>query len=153
MVALKKSFPQAEFFSFSNGVDKSEDDKATDHLLRRKDKSPNLRGLEEAGFKPFSSFDPKNFDICVFVSAGKVRLPYGIAKLAKKSIGMGLFFKEELTGLNLVLPACSTYEKAGTFVNQQGKKQCFAAAVQPVGMSRPLENILSALSDGARKVG
>ena len=153
VVALKKSFPQGEFFSFSNGVDKSAEDKATDHLLRRKDKSPNLRGLEEAGFKPFSSFDPKNFDLCVFVSAGKVRLPYGIAKLAKKSIGMGLFFKEEITGLNLLLPACSTYEKAGTFVNQQGKKQCFAAAVQPVGMSRPLENILSALSDGARKVG
>jgi NADH-quinone oxidoreductase subunit G len=153
VATLKKAFPQGEFFSYSSGVEKSADDKATDHLLRRKDKSPNLRGLEAARFKPFSAFDPKKYDLAIFVSAGKVRLPYGIAKLAKKSIAMGVFMKEELLGLQVLLPACSTYEKAGSFINQKGLTQSFTATVQPVGMSRPLENILAALQESARKVG
>ena len=146
---LKKAFPDAEFFSYSPTVDATSEDKALDHLLRRADKSPNLKGLEELGFKPSSQFDPKKFDLCVFVSAGKVRPPYGLAKLAKKAVGLGLFLKEELMGFTFVLPGPSTYEKAGTFVNHQGKKQSFVASIPPVGMSRPIGSLVSALSQRA----
>src|SRR5205085_3583545 len=69
-----------------------------DHLLRRLDHSPNLKGLEGLGFKPYKSFDPRKYDLVVFVSAGKVRPPYGLAKLAKKAVGLGVFLKEEQIG-------------------------------------------------------
>ncbi len=150
--ALKKAFPSAEFFAYSATVAKSSEDEAIDHLLRRKDKSPNLKGLEEAGFKSASAFDPKKYDLCVFVSAGKVRPPYGLAKQAKKSIGLGVFLKEELLGYSFILPGPSTYEKSGTFVNYKGMKQSFHAAIPPVGMARPLDMLLGALLEVPRKV-
>jgi NADH-quinone oxidoreductase subunit G len=151
--AIKRFYPKAELFSYSPSVDKSSDDKAIDHLLRRKDKSPNMKGLEEHDCKPFSQFSPEKYDLCVIVSAGKVRPPYGLAKLAKRAVGIGVFMKEELLGYQMVLPALSTLEKDGTFVNYKGIKQSFKAAVPPVGMSRPLENILGMINENARKVG
>jgi NADH-quinone oxidoreductase subunit G len=150
---LKKSFASASFYSYSPTADKSSDDAALDHLLRRKDKSPNLRGLEAAGFKSASSFDPKKYDLCFFVSAGKVRPPYGLAKHAKKAVAMGLFLKEELLGYQFVLPGPSTYEKAGSFVNFKGIQQSFHPAIPPVGMSRSLESVVGALLETSRKVG
>ncbi len=150
---LKKSFPKAEFFAYSPTVANSTDDQALDHLVRRKDKSPNLKGLEALGFHSASGFDPRKYDLSVFVSAGKVRPPYGLAKHAKKAIAMGLFLKEELLGYSLVLPGPSTYEKSGTFVNFKGMKQAFKAAIQPLGMARPLAMIVSALQEASRKVG
>ncbi len=150
--ALQKAYPAAEFFSYSPTVMASSEDQPLDHLLRRKDKSPNLKGLEAAGFKAYSGFDPKKYDLCFFVSAGKVRPPYGLAKLAKKAIGLGLFLKEELSGYQFILPGPSTYEKAGTFVNFKGMKQSFKPSIAPVGMSRPLEMLLSALLEAPRKV-
>jgi NADH-quinone oxidoreductase subunit G len=150
---LKKSFPNASFYSYSPTVDKSSEDEAIDHLLRRKDKSPNLKGLEAAGFQPASAFDPKKFDLCFFVSAGKVRPPYGLAKQAKNAIAMGLFLKEELLGYQFVLPGPSTYEKAGSFVNHKGMQQSFHSAIPPVGMSRSLASVIGALLETSRKVG
>ncbi|WP_305808344.1 hypothetical protein, partial [Staphylococcus epidermidis] len=88
---LQKAFDKAEFFSYSPTVETSAEDKPIDHLLRRADKSPNLKGLESLGFKPYKSFDPKKYDLVFFVSAGKVRPPYGLAKLAKKAVGLGVF--------------------------------------------------------------
>ncbi|MGZ6289044.1 MAG: 2Fe-2S iron-sulfur cluster-binding protein [Bdellovibrionota bacterium] len=149
---LKKAFPNASFYSYSPTVNSSSEDKAMDHLLRRKDKSPNLKGLEAVGFKPASEFDPAKFDLCFFVSAGKVRPPYGLAKKAKKAVALGLFLKEELLGYHFVLPGPSTYEKAGTFVNYQGIQQTFQSVIQPVGMSRPLASLIGALIESSRKV-
>jgi NADH-quinone oxidoreductase subunit G len=150
--ALKKAFPNAQFYAYSPTVDSSTDDKAIDHLLRRKDKSPNLKGLEAVGFQKASAFDPAKYDLCVFVSAGKVRPPYGLAKKAKKAIALGLFLKEELLGYQFVLPGPSTYEKAGTFVNFQGKQQSFQPVIPPVGMARPLANVIGTLTQSAQKV-
>jgi len=150
---LKSHFNKAQFFSYSPSVQSSSEDAAIDHLLRRKDKSPNLRGLETMGFKESKQYRPSEFDLTVFVSAGKVRPPYGLAKLAKNAIGIGVFLKEELAGYSMVLPGLSTYEKSGTFMNHIGMKQFFRAAIQPLGMSRPLAALLGAIVETSRKVG
>jgi NADH-quinone oxidoreductase subunit G len=150
--ALQKAFPKGEFYSYSPSEMASSEDKALDHLLRRKDKSANLKGLEALSFKPYSAFDPKKYDLVFFVSAGKVRPPYGLAKLAKKAIGIGVFLKEELLGYQFILPGASTYEKAGTFVNFKGMKQSFKPSIPPVGMSRSLESVIGALLEAPRKV-
>lgn len=151
---LKKEFAEgAEFFSYSPTVNKSSEDEALDHLLRRKDKSPNMKGLEDSGFSPASQFDPKKFDLVIFVSAGKVRIPYGLAQLAKNSVAIGVFMKEESLGYDLVLPGFSTLEKSGSFVNHDGIRQSFEAAIPPIGHSKPLAEILNALFEvSSRKV-
>lgn len=153
VATLKGALKNAEFYSYSPSVLATAEDKAIDHLLRRKDKSPNLKGLEQSGLKPYSAFDPKKFDLCVFVSGGKVRPPYGLAKLAKASIGLGVFLKEELFGYHFILPGLTTLEKAGTFVNHQGKAQSFQAAIMPLGLSRPIENTIAKLLESPRRVG
>ncbi len=153
VAAMKKYLPQAKLFSFSPTCDASSQDKAIDHLLRRSDKSPNLKGMEEAGLAPFSRFQPKDFDLVLVVSAGKVRAPWGIAGLAKTAVAMGVFMKEDLSGFRMVLPGLATLEKAGSFVNHQGVKQTFPAAVMPAGMSRPIESVLQSLAAEPRKVG
>lgn len=152
--ALKAHFPQAKFYSYSPSVDAAQEDEALDHLLRRKDKSPNLKGLEALGFAAFSGFDPANYDACIFVSGGKVRIPYGLAAQAKRAIGIGLFLKEELAGFELILPGLSTLEKSGSFTNHDGLVQEFKTAIQPNGFARPLEKILQGLvANQSRKVG
>jgi NADH-quinone oxidoreductase subunit G len=147
---LQKAFDKAEFFSYSPTVETSAEDKPIDHLLRRADKSPNLKGLESLGFKPYKSFDPKKYDLVFFVSAGKVRPPYGLAKLAKKAVGLGVFLKEELLGYSFILPGASTYEKRGTFVNWKGMKQSFQPSIPPVGMSRPVESLVAGLLEASK---
>ncbi|MCO5141875.1 MAG: 2Fe-2S iron-sulfur cluster-binding protein [Oligoflexia bacterium] len=149
---LKTHFSSANFYSYSPSVEKTSEDKAVDHLIRRKDKSPNLKGLEESGLRPFSELKSGS-DLLIFFNAGKVRVPYGLAKLAKNAIAIGVAMKEDLNGWNYVLPSLSTYEKSGTFVNHTGMKQKFAAAIAPVGLSRPLNKILEALTKSDRKVG
>ncbi len=151
--AVKSAFGKADFFSYSPTVDASDEDEAIDHLLRRKDKSANLKGLEKEGLKPFSAIKPKNYDLLVVVSAGKVRVPYGLAGMTKESLGIGVFMKEDIHGFTHILPSLSTYEKSGSFINFDGKSQKFTAAIPPVGSSRPLQNILNSLTGGDRRVG
>ena len=84
------------------------------------------------------------------MSGGKVRPPYGLAKLAKRSVGLGVFLKEELLGYSFVLPGASTYEKKGTFINHKGMKQSFQPSIPPVGMSRPLESLVAGLLEASK---
>jgi NADH-quinone oxidoreductase subunit G len=151
---LQAKFPKAAFYSYSPSVKKSSEDKPIDHLLRRLDKSPNLKGLESLNFKDASTFKPADYELTVFVSGGKVRPPYGLAAKAKKAIGIGVFMKEELLGLSWVIPGASSLEKSGTFINCDGISQSFRAAIPPIGLSRPLEMILQgAFEASPRKVG
>lgn len=145
---------KAELFSYSPTVDSSSEDEATDHLLRRKDKSPNLRGLEDKGYAAFSKFDPTKFDLVVYASGGKVRPPYGIAELSKSAVGIGVFLKEEVAGYDLILPGPSWLEKEGSYTNYEGKSQCFGQAIRPLGLAKPMALVFSKyLADSVRQVG
>ncbi|NUM89801.1 MAG: hypothetical protein HUU37_11400, partial [Bdellovibrionales bacterium] len=44
-------------------------------------------------------------------------------------------------------------EKTGTFINHQGMRQRFAAAVNPPGMCRPVEAAIQALVPHPRRAG
>lgn len=149
---IKDVFPAASYYAYSPSVSSSSEDQPLDHLLRRKDKSPNLKGLEETGFQKANSYNPKSYDLTIFVSAGKVRIPYGLANVAQASVGIGVFTKEESAGYDLILPGLSTLEKTGSFVNHDGIKQHFKAAVPVIGQGRSLSEVLGDLSEAGRKV-
>jgi predicted molibdopterin-dependent oxidoreductase YjgC len=57
-----------------------------------------------------------------------------------------LFLTETARLADVVLPACSYSEKAGTFTNSEGFVQKVRPGIEPVGDSRPDWEILSALS-------
>ena len=57
-----------------------------------------------------------------------------------------MFLTETAKRAHVVLPACSTMEKDGTFTNTEGHVQRVRQAIDPVGESRPDWEIFSALS-------
>ncbi|MGD9851882.1 MAG: NADH-quinone oxidoreductase subunit NuoG [Nitrospirales bacterium] len=57
-----------------------------------------------------------------------------------------MFMTETAQKAHVVLPACSSAEKDGTFTNTEGHIQAVRKAVEPVGESRPDWEIFSALS-------
>ncbi|WP_447973596.1 NADH-quinone oxidoreductase subunit NuoG [Nitrospira sp. Kam-Ns4a] len=57
-----------------------------------------------------------------------------------------LFLTETAARAHVVLPACSSAEKDGTFTNTEGHVQAIHQAIDPIGESRPDWEILSALS-------
>ena len=86
---LKSRFSGAELYSYSSSVNSSSEDEATDHLLRRKDKSPNLKGLESAGYQSFEKFNPESFDLVLFVSgAPYVRPMPNVTAVANEDLTM-----------------------------------------------------------------
>ncbi len=151
---LKSSLPKAELYSYSPSVDSSSEDKALDHLIRRKDKSPNLKGLEGRGYSAFSKFNPSKFNLVVYASGGKVRPPYGIAKLSETTVGLGVFLKEEVDGFDVILPGPSWLEKEGSFTNYDEINQHFGQAIRPIGLAKPMSVVLSKyLADSVWQAG
>ena len=126
------------------GVKTTADDAAIDSLLRRKSKTSNLHGIEKLGITPHGTM-PSGIDVTVVFRGGRARLP----EVGTSTIGIGVFFAEELRAFDVILPGLSFAEKNGTIVNFQGKEQQLKAAIPPVGISKPLNEILHAV-EGAK---
>ncbi|MBY0371190.1 (2Fe-2S)-binding protein [bacterium] len=124
------------------GVKTTADDTAIDSLLRRKSKTSNLHGMEKLGIAPFAG---GSADVTFVFRGGRAQLP----ELKGSAIGVGVFFADDLKAFDVVLPGLSFAEKDGTIVNFQGKEQRLKAAIPPVGISKPLKEILT-LWEGAR---
>ena len=121
-----------------------------DKLLISADRNPNVRGALVTGLVsalPAAQLTPLAADI----DAGKVKtvLSHGedlvaagltAAQLAKVSIiYVGTHANATSAAAKVVLPTLHTFEKAGTFVNQQFRIQKFAAAVPgPQGATNDL---------------
>ena len=60
------------------------------------------------------------------------------------------FYTQTAMASDVILPSCTAMEKAGTFTNIEGRVQRFSATVSPVGLSRPVWQIMS---DLAKKMG
>jgi NADH-quinone oxidoreductase subunit G len=137
---------ELEFRSINgtNEVKSSEDDEALDHLLRRKDKTPNTKGLESLGINPCEDEFEKKFDLAIVYRCGRALAPP--KKMAKTQVAWGLWTKEEIDEYELVVPGLSTAEKEGTFINCDGIVQRFEPAIKPCGKSKGVSGALLLLS-------
>jgi len=129
------------------------------------EKCPNRRGIElilkslggkQAKFEDFVAAAAKKEFAGVWVSGGypnKEWVPKELASAAGKIADAGVLiahdlFPNKLTdAADVVVPACPWTERAGSFMNQQGKIQPFEAAVVPLEGCQRDGQYLFALSD------
>ncbi len=129
-----------------------------DHLLLRRDKTPNARGAALVGLGAPNAGRVK--EILEDVSSGRVR---GLLVVGEDPIGDGLIPASDLRRLpalvaidwwksptveaaGVALPACGYGEWEGTLVNFEGRAQRCRAALKPQGETEPVWRILAALA-------
>jgi len=129
-----------------------------DHLLLRRDKTPNAKGAVLAGLGEPNAGRVK--EILEDVSAGRVR---GLLVVGEDPIGDGLIPAADLKRLpalvvidwwksptvevaGVALPACGYGEWEGVLVNFEGRAQRCRAALKPQGETEPAWRVLAALA-------
>ncbi len=127
----------------SEGLQGSQDDTGLDKLLRRRDKTPNTKGIEMLGLTPYDSAKDQGYDLAIYYRSGRATIP--AASLAGTEIAWGVFDKSEVQRFAAVLPGQGVLEKAGTYTNCDGVTQSFEAAVQSHGGCAPVKKVLDAL--------
>lgn len=124
-----------------------------DAILLRRERTPNVRGARLLGFDTeagLSAAVSGASNLWIFGSdpAGLVSLRDAPGPLEKVA-GAKILIAAHPTGLeplvDLVLPAASVFEKAGTYVNADGLVQAFEPVHQSCGEARPEWRILLAL--------
>jgi NADH-quinone oxidoreductase subunit G len=147
----KQSLSGAEIFHFgTEGTSSASEDGPADSLLKRKSKTSNLHGLEKLGIPAFKTL-PSGVETVVVVRGGRAVLPNLAA--AKSVVGIGVFFAGEIESMGALLPGLSFAEKDGTVVNFQGKEQRLRRALNPVGQSKALSEILMLWMHSGASVG
>jgi NADH dehydrogenase/NADH:ubiquinone oxidoreductase subunit G len=130
------------------GINKTSEDGSLDNILKMKSKTANLNGAEKLGLEPLIG-DAKA-DVVVVFRGGRATLP----KLdAKWSAGVGVFLREEASGLNAMLPGLAFTEKDGTVINHAGVEQRLTRAVRPKGSCKPVSEVLMVLLNTKSKAG
>lgn len=123
------SFPILSY-NGTNGVMNSKDDQAQDHLLMRKDKTSNTKGIEALGISAATLHHFSQFERIVFFRSGRTHIP---DFQRQKLVLWGVWSLDEVKRLGdkvqLVLPGLTTIEKSGSFINCDGIKQSFNSAV------------------------
>ena len=123
-------------------------------LALRKERAPNVRGAEAAGFgRDWAG------TVAQLRSAGLVLvLDESLDGVAAPPAGVpvvyvGTVLPKLARGASVVLPCANVAEEEGTFVNVAGLRQPYAQAKTPPGMARPavwiLDAVRSALGAGA----
>jgi predicted molibdopterin-dependent oxidoreductase YjgC len=135
-------------------------DEYEDDALMRGDRFPNRQGLAEI----FSSAEGETSLASILEGweKGELKLLYVIgddlpALLEPKEVSTippssGILVLQKSTSgpedehARMILPSAMFAEEEGSFVNFEGKRQCFGALISPYGESLPGEVILTRLS-------
>ncbi|MGE4232092.1 MAG: 2Fe-2S iron-sulfur cluster-binding protein [Bacteriovoracia bacterium] len=140
MSAIEK-FAESEFDSadvFHYGTEdhlEASDDKEEDKILRRTSKTANLHGAEKLELKGWA--EKGSYDSAIVFRGGRARVLLDLSKnVSGAVVGFGVFNVDSVTKYKMILPGLSFAEKAGTYVNWQGKEQKTQRAIQPIGESK-----------------
>ncbi len=148
---LKKAGVAVTLGSLTGAVITTEQDQPLDALLRRADKTGNLKGAENLGLKPISEQQSAKAEVLIAVTGGRVRVPASNGR----TVAIGVFRAQDTEKFSVTLPLAAFTEKDGTYVNFQGKAQKARRAVVPAGKSKMLGEVVMVLKNVqiAEKVG
>jgi NADH-quinone oxidoreductase subunit G len=137
-----KRFKDHAIYHFGTaGHHKASDDKAEDKILRRTSKTSNLHGAEKLGLKGWDGHG--KYESAIVFRGGRAQLPADLEKhVSGVVVGVGVFSEGAVDDYDAILPGLSYAEKSGTIVNWQGKEQKLGCALEPVGNSRALGDVL-----------
>lgn len=136
---LPKHLPSAQVFHYGTpGMTDSKQDADADRILKRKSKTANLHGLEKLGFKGFEKV-PAGCEVALVIRGGRAVVP---ALPGVKTVGIGVFQKEQAKQFSVILPGASFAEKDGTIVNFSGLEQKLNRVITPPGQSKLLPEVL-----------
>lgn len=145
---IEKNHPGAAIAHFGTpGVHFVKDDAPADKLLKRKSKTANLYGLEKLGIKPFTEV-VAGTQVVIVIRGGRAQLP-DLKSLP--AIGIGVFTKKQAPLFREILPGLSFAEKSGTVFNYEGREQRFNRAINSVGKSKALSEILMLMLHSKQK--
>jgi len=145
---LLKQINELYYYNGINGVNEPKDDLALDHLLRRKDKTPNTNGLQSLGISPIEDNQTLELDLVVYVRFGRAGFPKLLDR-AKKIIFIGVFDQQEIVKwgnkIISILPGLTSFEKKGSYTNCEQITQHFDMAIKHLGEGKPLGEIVTEL--------
>lgn len=145
LMQILPSFTSGEVIvrSWNGFVKGSADDEPIDGILRRKDKTPNSRGLEQLGLHPWHPVADGSFDVAIYFRGGRAMIP--TERMGRMEIAWGVFSSDEVARFAAVMPGLGTIEKAGTYTNCDGVTQSFEPAVKPQGSCFGVKKILDGM--------
>ncbi len=133
---VPRRWKDAPLFHFGTpGILSAKDDADEDQILKRKNKTANLHGLEKLGYPGFKELPPGTQAVVVF-GGGRAIVPRLSGVSA--TVGFGAFKKSQLGEFQVALPGLSFAEKDGTVINSQGHEQRYRRAILPLGQSKSL---------------
>lgn len=130
------------------GVQSSKDDLPLDKILRRRDRTPNTRGLESLGLYPYHPGGEGTFDLAIYFRSGRAAVP--AEPLAAVEVAWGIWNSEEAQRFAAVIPGLATLEKEGSYTNCEGLTQTFVPAVKAPGASASVRKVLEGLRSKAQ---
>lgn len=122
------------------GVQRSSDDAPLDSILRRRDRTPNTRGLEALGLEAYQPGKDGSFDLAIYFRSGRATVP--AQALAAVEVAWGIWSRAESERFAAVLPGLSTLEKDGSYTNCEGLTQTFTAAVKAPGAAASVRKVI-----------
>ncbi len=143
------AFGRSVTVHFHNGfIRSSGEDKKLDALLRMADKTPNTRGVEEAGLTPLANGEV-SADIVILFRNGRAGTPKLSAN--QKVILWGVWTLDEVkalptTNVLALIPGLATIEKEGSFKNADGIVQKFHPAIEHRGGAVSAHQVIGLLT-------
>lgn len=125
------------------GVRVAADDAPLDKLLRRRDHTPNTRGIEALGLHPYDAQTDTGFDLALYFRSGRAAIPS--QPMAPVEVAWGVFQAGEIGRFAAVMPGLGSVEKSGSFTNCDGITQHFEPAVKPRGHAAGVTKILGGM--------
>lgn len=131
-----------EFRSYNGEVE----DGPVDDLLRRKDQTPNARGLKDLGLKPLEAKSEPLYDLAIYFRSGRAGLLP--RRVAEQEIAWGVFFAPEVAqaSYSAVLPGPTHLEKKGSYINCDGVAQSFDAVAKAKASAATPAQVFKALA-------
>ncbi len=147
LMQILPNFTKAEMvirsYNGINEVKRSNDDVPVDQLLRRLDKTPNTKGIEQLGLHPYQESKDVDFDLAIYFRSGRAGIPQ--QKLAATEVAWGVWSRAEAARFAAVVPGLGTVEKAGTYTNCDGVTQSFEAVIKAHGGSASVKKVLDGM--------
>jgi NADH-quinone oxidoreductase subunit G len=160
---LKNLFPEQRFtiryYTGQSEIQTSNDDGPIDQNIKRKDQTPNTKGMNNLRIAPLFEEDlSQGYDVAILFKGALLDLS-GLGPIVCRNLYlMGAIFEEDISlitqynPIRAILPGLTTFEKSGSYTRWDGLVQPFSVAIPAPKNCRPIENIIKSAASLVREL-